>query len=452
MSRSLRLGAVAVLALAALSLFLPFQPVYDPWGWLVWGRELAGLDLATADGMSWKPLPVLIDAPLSLLGGAAPKGWLLAARSGWLAAPLLAGWLAARLAGEDAGRWRFAAAALAAGSVALTADAFTPPTRQFSGGLSEPLLVALVLGAVVAALEGRSRVTLWLGFAASLLRPECWPFLVAWAIWVWRREPASRPHVGAVAVLLPLAWFVPDLLGAGDPLAGSRTARGGPVEPLDAFPVLGRALAAPLVAAWIGVVLFLLGRRDRRRPEDRALAVLLLGAAAWIVLVAAMAVGGYAGLPRFLAPATAAIAVVGGVGIARAAAAGLGRARTMGARPVLAGAAVVALLVGLVGLGVRAAAVPGDLREVDRQSMLVDGMFELAGWVPAERLLICGDRVRLANLLTPPTALAWKLDRPLSSVRTIAHPKYGVALSTRELPGGRRIAQTGRWRATDLGC
>lgn len=453
MSRPLRLGAGAVLALAALSLFLPFQPVYDPWGWLVWGRELAGLDLATADGMSWKPLPVLVDAPLSLLGGAAPKGWLLVARSGWLAAPLLAGWLAARLAGEEAGRWRFAAAALAAGSVALTADSFTPPMRQFSGGLSEPLLVALVLGAVVAALGRRPMAALWLGFAASLLRPECWPFLVAWAIRVWRREPASRPHIGAVAVLLPLAWFVPDLVGAGDPLAGSRTARGGPVEPLDAFPVLGRALAAPLAAAWIGVVLFLLGRRDRRRPGDRALEVLLLGAAAWIALVAAMAVAGYAGLPRFLAPATAAIAVIGGVGVARAAAAGFGQGRWgMRARPVLAGAAVVALLAGAVGVGLRAAAVPGDLRDVDRQSMLVDGMFELAGWVPSERLLTCGDRVRLANLLTPPTALAWKLDRPLSSVRTIAHPKYGVALSTRELPGGRRIAQVGRWRATDLGC
>lgn len=446
------LGAGAVLALAALSLLLPFQPVYDPWGWLVWGRELAGLDLATAEGMSWKPLPVLIDAPLSLLGDAAPMGWLLVARSGWLAAPLLAGWLGARLAGEDAGGWRFAAAALAAGSVALTADAFTPPTRQFSGGLSEPLLVALVLGAVVAALGRRPLVALWLGFAASLLRPECWPFLAAWAIWVWRREPALRPHIGAVAVLLPLAWFVPDVLGAGDPLAGSRTARGGPVEPLDAFPVLGRALAAPLAAAWIGVLLFLLGRRDERRPGDRALEVLLLGAAAWIALVAAMAVAGYAGLPRFLAPATAAIAVVGGVGVARAAAAGFGRARTMGTRPVLAGAAAVALLAGLVGLGVRAAAVPGDLRDVDRQSMLIDGMFEIAGWVPSERLLSCGDRVRLANLLTPPTALAWKLDLPLASVRTIANPQYGVALSTRTLRRGKRLAQIGRWRATQLPC
>lgn len=443
MSRPLWIGAGAVAGLAALSLLLPYRPLYDPWGWLVWGRELTRLDLATAMGMSWKPLPVLLDAPLALLGDAAPRAWLLVARAGWLAAPLLAGWLAARLSGPEAGRWRLVAATIAAASVALAADSFTPPARQFAGGLSEPLLVALALGAVAAALEGRSRLALWLGFAASLLRPECWPFLAVWAVWAARREPGLRAHAVAVAVLVPLAWFVPDLLGAGDPLAGSRTARGGPIEPLDAFPVLGRALAAPLAAAWIGAVLFL-GLRRADSGADRVLLVLLAGAGAWIALVAAMAVAGYAGLPRFLAPATAAIGVVGGVGVARAGAAGF-------ARPALAGAAAVAILVGALGFGLRAAEVPGDLRDVDRQGELIDGMFELAGWVPAERLITCGDRVRLANVLTPPTALAWKLDRPLASVRAVPHPEYGVALSTRPLPG-ERIAQIGRWRATDLGC
>jgi hypothetical protein len=472
--RPLWIGAAVALPLAALSLLLPYQPVYDPWGWLVWGRELIRLDLATAEGMSWKPLPVLIAAPLSLLGDGAPKGWLLVARCGWLAAPLLAGWLAVRLAGEETGRWRFAAAALAAGSVALTADSFTPAARQFSGGLSEPLLVALVLGAVAAALARRPRAALWLGFGAALLRPESWPFLAVWAVWEARREPRLRLHAVAVALLVLLAWFVPDLLGAGDPLTGASTARGGPIEPLDAFSVLGRALAAPLAAVWIGVALFLAGRRDGWRDGwrdgDRVLAVLLAGAGAWIALVTAMAVAGYAGLPRFLAPATASIAIVGAVGVARAGSSGFGRFRSptvdlttlgrgqllsrqaMSAQPVLAGVAVAALLVGAVGAGLRAAEVSADLRDADRQAMLVRGMFELAGWVPAERLLTCGDRVRLTNLLTPPTALAWKLDRPLASVHTVAHPEYGVALSTRALPGGRRIAQIGSWRATDLGC
>ncbi|HEV2791309.1 MAG TPA: hypothetical protein VGV69_08450, partial [Solirubrobacterales bacterium] len=108
-------SAVAVaLVLAAASLALPYFPVYDPWAWLVWGRGLMDGGLETAAGPSWKPLPVLIDAPLSLLGEAAPKAWLLVARTGWICAPLLAGLLAWRLSGAGAGRWRWVAAAVAA--------------------------------------------------------------------------------------------------------------------------------------------------------------------------------------------------------------------------------------------------------------------------------------------------------------------------------------------------
>jgi len=439
----LLIGGTLAVALAALSLLLPYQPVYDPWGWLVWGRELVRGDLSTADGLSWKPLPVFVDAPLTLLGDAAPKAWLLVARSGWLLAPLLAGLLAARLAGEGLGRWRLVAAALAAGSVALTADSFTPPLRQFTGGLSEPLLVALVLAAVAAALDGRRAPALWLGVAASLLRPECWPFLAAWAFVAAREEPRLRPQAVAAAIAVAVAWFVPDLIGAGDPLAGSETARGGPVEPLDAFDVLGRALIAPLAAVWIGVALFLARRGDApvddERGADRVLGVLLAGAAAWIGLVAAMAVFGFAGLPRFMAPATAAIAIVGAVGVARA-----GRSGSM--------IAAVALIAAVAGLGLRAAELPGDLRDVDRQAELVDGMFEIAGEIGPERLTSCGGKVRLANLLTPPTALAWHMDRPLASVRVIPHPRYGIALSTRPLPNGKLLAQVGRWKATEFPC
>ena len=64
----------ACLALAALSLLAPSTPTTDSWGWIVWGRELAHLDLSTDVGgaPAWKPLPVLFTADLSLLGYAAP--------------------------------------------------------------------------------------------------------------------------------------------------------------------------------------------------------------------------------------------------------------------------------------------------------------------------------------------------------------------------------------------
>jgi hypothetical protein len=460
-SRSLRIGPAAAVALAAASLLLPYTLVYDPWGWQVWGRELAHLDLATAAGPSWKPLPVFVAAALSPLGDAAPDAWLLVARAGWLLAPLLAGWLAARLAGEGAGPWRLVAAGIAVASVALTGDAFTPPVRQFTGGLSEPLLVALVLGAVALALARRPVAVLWLGVAASLLRPECWPFLAAWAIWALRREPPLRPHAIAAAALIPLAWFVPDLVGAGNPLEGSGTARNGGVELEEVAEVLWRALAAPLAAVWLGVALLLVQWRRSGVPftsyvrqrntgsSDAALMTLLGGAIAWVALVAAMAVVGFAGLPRFLAPATAVISVVGAVGMARAGATAFSAEQP--APPRMAAATVVALLLAVAGFGLRAADVPGDLRTVRAQSASLEDLFDLADRVGDERLLSCGGEVRVTQLLAQ-TALAWKLDEPIESVRVRRRPYYGVALSTRQLPLGTELARVGGWRATQLPC
>jgi hypothetical protein len=453
------LGVATALALAAVSLLLPFLPVYDPWAWLVWGRELLHGGFETASGPSWKPLPVLVDAPLSLLGGAAPQAWLLIARAGWLCAPLLAGLLAARLSGAETGRWRWVAAAIAAGSVALTWDSFTPPLRQFTGGLSEPLLAVLVLGAVWAELDERRGWVLGLGTAAALLRPEVWPFLALWAWFATRGRPRVRATAIVVAVLVPLAWFVPDIVGAGTPLKGGETARAGGIEPLDGLAVLGRALAAPLAAAWIGVALMLWRERD---GLDRPLAILLAGAGAWIVLVALMAIAGFAGLPRFLAPATAAIAVVGGVGIARTgAAAFFGRsghlhrpAEQMTGTPTRKALRILipaTLLLAVGGFGWRVAQLPGDLEVVERQATTIEHLFDLVDKTGRAELLACQGQVRMTRVREQ-TALAWKLDEPIAAVPIRYRPRYGVALSNKRLPGGDVIAHAGGWRATRFPC
>lgn len=443
--------------LAAVSLALPYHPVYDPWAWLVWGRELFHGGFETAAGPSWKPLPVLIDAPLSLLGDTAPQAWLLVARTGWFSAALLAGLLAARLSGEESGRWRWLAAAVAAGSVALTADSFTPPLRQFTGGLSEPLLVALVLGAIWAALDERRELALGLGTAAALLRPEAWPFLALWTYYASREHPRLRATAIAVAILVPLAWFVPDLLGAGTPLEGGETARAGGIEPFDGLEVLGRALAAPLAACWIGLALLLwqgdfVNQWFAKAPSaerDRPLTILLAGAVAWILLVAVMAIVGFAGLPRFLAPATAVIAILGAVGIARTASAvelfdpNGGKSST---------ALVVAiLLIAIGGIGWRAAQVPEDIRVVERQTKSLDHLFDLVEKTGEARLLSCQGYVRMTRVREQ-TALAWKLGEPISAVPIRRRPRYGVALSTKPLAGGDVIAHAGDWRATVFPC
>jgi hypothetical protein len=248
-----------------------------------------------------------------------------------------------------------------------------------------------------------------------------------------------------VAVLVPVAWFVPDILGSGNPLEGGETARGTDIEPLDFFAVLWRTLAAPLAAAWLGLALLLWRERDEL---ERPLAILLAGAAAWVLLVAVMAIAGFAGLPRFLAPATALVAVIGAVGIARAGRSGhLNRyaAQKTGAL------AAVAVVLAVAGFGWRLAQIPGDVEVVERQQRSLDQLFELVDETGKAQLLACGGTVRMTQV-RPQTALAWKLDEPIASIPVRRKPRYGVALSTKPLGGGEVIASAGRWRATRFPC
>jgi len=198
--RSLPLALAGAFALAALSLLAPWGPIYDSWSWLVWGRELAEFDLDTSAGPSWKPLPALVAAPLSLAGGAAPELWLLVARAGWIMAAAMTWRLAARFAGG--GRAGHAAGLIAAIGLVLLADDFTSWTRQGTGGLTEPLLVALALGSVEAALFRRTRLALGLAALACLIRPEAWPFAAVYAWHEWRRGAALAPALlaGAIAI------------------------------------------------------------------------------------------------------------------------------------------------------------------------------------------------------------------------------------------------------------
>src|ERR687884_2231506 len=75
--RARLLSAVAVaLAVSLLSLLVVAPaPSYDPWSWLLWGREVTGGALSTVDGPAFKPLPVAVCALLAPLGGGAPGAW-----------------------------------------------------------------------------------------------------------------------------------------------------------------------------------------------------------------------------------------------------------------------------------------------------------------------------------------------------------------------------------------
>src|SRR3954451_23915570 len=112
---SLLVGAVASVALAAASLAVSSGVTYDPYAWLIWGRDLAHLTLVTTGvGTSWKPLPSLVNAMFAPLGHAQVGAWLVVARAGGLFAAFMAFRVARRLA---APRWGLLAGLLAAASL-----------------------------------------------------------------------------------------------------------------------------------------------------------------------------------------------------------------------------------------------------------------------------------------------------------------------------------------------
>ncbi|HXE44143.1 MAG TPA: hypothetical protein VN635_02990 [Conexibacter sp.] len=387
------------LALAALSLLAPSIPSYDPFAWLVWGRELvtAGQTFGLDGGPSWKPLPVLFTAPFSLLAdGAAPDLWLLVVRTGALLALAGAYALGARLAGMWAG--------LVAAAGVLLADELASLAWR---GASEPLLLACVLWAVERHLAGRRGTAFWLGVVAALIRPEAWPFLGLYALWRWRTvDRRERVLMAGGLLLVPLLWFGPPGL-TGDPFAASTHATNydGQTGSDPAWTALRRGLGLVLAPIWV-----VAGAALALRPRDRVVRGLALGALAWLLLVVAMTVAGYPGLARFMLPAAAIACVLAGVGAVELARRAAGRGSA-----AVGALAVIALLA--VGAGFALAPARGDVRELRGAVDAAQLQHGLTRAIDAAggraRVLACG---AVAVNHTAQTALAWKLRVSLDRV------------------------------------
>ena len=440
-------AVLACTGLAAASLLIAAEPVYDAWAWLVWGRELAHLRLDLTTGPSWKPLTVALAAPLSLAGDAAPALWLVLVRAAWLLAFVLAAELAHRLTAGRPRALRLVAAAFAAAALVLLSDAVTQWSRQAAGGMSEPLLVALVLGAIGAALAGRVRWALGLLALGALLRPEAGPLLALYGLWAWRTDPRARTLVVAIGVGVPALWFAPELLAAGG--GGAERAQRDTSDPLEA---LWRAAVLPLAVAWPLALLALRGRAAR---------VLAAGAVLWIAVVAAMTTIGFAGLPRFMTPAAAVVCVLGGVGLATA----LAHLRS---RPLARPASVAAGLLVAAAAAVSIAGLPdrvSDLSQGWQTASRTEEAHDRLRWVVRrigkEQLLRCGKLATTEVLVR--TALAWELDVPLSQVVGFGAPSRasGAFVLGRGAPralhddirsAGRLLGVSGEWRAYSIGC
>src|SRR3954453_21954117 len=212
---ALPLLVLGCVALAALSLILPSPPGKDPWSWIIWGREVAHLDLDTMSGSSWKPLPVLFTTVFSVFGDSvAPGLWLVVVRTG----ALLAGVFAYRIAARYVG--------IAGGIVAGVGVALAAWPRYVAQGNVEPLSAALVLAAVDRHLNGHRHETMVLGALAALGRPELWPFLALYVLFVFFRRGTNKPVAIALLLVVPALWLGGDYWGSGDAFHGSKRAAG----------------------------------------------------------------------------------------------------------------------------------------------------------------------------------------------------------------------------------
>ena len=392
-------AACAVVSVASLA--LPATLGFDPWAWLVWGREVGHLGLDTTGGPSWKPLPVLVTTVLTAAGDLAPTLWLVVARTAALLTLVVTYRLAARFAGPAAG-------AVAAGLLLLTPDGGPRFLRLVAEGHSAPVTATLSLWAVDRHLDGRHGQALLLVTALSLERPEAWPFLALYAAWVWRQGTVRRPLVAMSLAVVPVLWFGADWWGSGDAWQGAGAAQvesGGLADRLAL--VWGRTARVVVTPAWVAAAGAIVTAWRRR---ERALLALGAGAVAWLLLVGGMSVGlGYAALSRFLLPAAAVLCVLAGVGLVR-----IVSAVPRGGARVACVVAIVAVSLPFVAVRVWSfgTEVDGITSRAELEHQL-DLVVERSGG--PEAVLACG-RVVVHQSDWPRVALAWKLDVPLHQV------------------------------------
>jgi hypothetical protein len=305
---------VGAFVLAAGSLLvLPHGIAYDPYSWVLWGREVVHLDLDTRRAATAiKPLPIFVTTVLAPTGSLAPVLWLVVSRAGALLSVALAFRLGRRLGGVGAGI--IAAVGLAACNQYLS--------YLSMAGMSEPMAVAAFLAAADNALRSRRRSTLGCLAVVGLLRPEAWFFLIGYCGRLGLR--ASLPRrvlLAAIAVVIPSSWFILDWFGSGHLLrsegASSQQSQGGPL--LTREPGLAVVRETWHLVSGPIIVLFLLGlavalvswRRDGRARPSVWLGLAALG---WLAVTAAMSQARVAaGANRYLLPAAALGCVVAGV-------------------------------------------------------------------------------------------------------------------------------------------
>ncbi len=342
----LTLAAVALL-IGIISLLIPSTPSYDPWSWIIWGREIVHLNLQTTGGPTWKPLPVIFTTLFAPFGQAEPDMWLVIARAGAFAAVVMVFRLSFRLtrmigsyftrAEGELDRPTLIGPAVLAGVIAALGLALSGGYISDNAlGYSEGLATAAILIGLERALDGHLRQAFALGFVAALDRPEIWLVWGPFGLWLFWKDPGARKLVIGLFVLIPILWFLPEYWGSGHFLRGVSRAQKPRSNSLAfahcpfcselvdaAWPTILLRIKV-VAAALIGVVGFIVWRRWREpgRPELHSTQTRAMVAAAgmgvlgvvWFVVIAIMTQVGFSGNNRYLVIGSALVEVCGAVG------------------------------------------------------------------------------------------------------------------------------------------
>ena len=394
---------------------LPSLPSYDPFAWVVWGRELAHHIIGpheafiTGGGPSWKPFPVIFTTVFGFFG-AAPKLWVAVARAGGLFGLFVAYQLGSRLAASP--RWRLAgpiAGVLSAVGVFLTSEW----THYMYRGTSEPLVVTTTLFAIERHLAGRRTTAFLSGVALALMRPEAGVFVGLYALWIFFADPRVRTRLVLVAGIaaIPVGWFVPPWIASGEPFLSSKHAQlyNGQLGAHPQLEVLKRATNLsvwPVIVAALAVTLLAIRKRDWLTVTFAA------GGLAYVAVVEAMTLDHYPGLERFMLPAAAIACVLAGLAVSRFA--------------LFAGGGLASLAVAVVLVAIAVPFVDGRISEASTERGTAQKAVSIYNQMVAavhaaggtKAVLPCARSYAAVNH-TVQTSLAWALGVPLTHVLTV---------------------------------
>jgi hypothetical protein len=412
-SRRRNLGWIvaAALLVAAIVFVLAtgMRPEYDPYGWMVWGRQTLHWNLDTNGAPSWKPLTYLFTLPYALFGRTQQFLWMFTAVGAAFAGAVFAARIAYRLTGpaRDSDYAPVVAAAFA-GLAVLGLDGYW---QMIVYANSDPMIVAFCLAAIDCHLSERPRLAFLMLVLASLGRPEAWLFTLAYAVWAWRAVPGARLLTIAGLAAIPLLWFGVSALTAKNVLRPGDLALNSVnvIHGNKLTGVLGRFLALyslPMQIAGGLAVVYAAVRRDR-------VTLALAGAAfVWVAIEVAFALHGWSAVPRVLMEPAAVMIVLIGATIGKL----LAAPASAGALERWAGVAAVAVLI--------AALVPTALKrgrdvhyqivqrhragiKIDRLQAVVD---RIGG---PSRIKTCGQPVTFVGFQS---TLAWMVDLNVGNV------------------------------------